>query len=264
MLKELLGINGLTRFRMHFPVCKRSRSPCDAANNSRRTRRGSHGINLFAFRNQAQQNVNKLRFVFKRNKTQTNSSRGSHAVFLLLTLYTINLLMPSGAFNICCPRDCVSRHNGCTSGAPLKPLRVDSALKALSTLRGLRGAPVVPPLCRETQSLGQQMLKEPLGINGLGSNNQASRVSLFISHPALICNLYTDQAYTHPRDYRFSVLPSINLNTLKRTPVNLSNMLPRGSREALNWARIMPRDVSPLGLPMGTIEFPPRDNITQY
>ena len=36
--------------------------------------------------------------------------------------------MPNGAFNICCPRDCVSRHNGGTSGAPLKPLRVDSAL----------------------------------------------------------------------------------------------------------------------------------------
>ena len=32
-------------------------------------------------------------------------------------------------------------------------------LRALSTLRGLRGAPEVPPLCRETQSLGQQMLK---------------------------------------------------------------------------------------------------------
>ena len=36
--------------------------------------------------------------------------------------------MPSGAFNISCPRDCASRHNGGTSGAPLKPLRVDSAL----------------------------------------------------------------------------------------------------------------------------------------
>ena len=53
----------------------------------------------------------------------------------------------------------VSRHNGGTSGAPLKPLRVDSALRALSTLRGLREAPEVPPLCRETQSLGQQMLE---------------------------------------------------------------------------------------------------------
>ena len=40
--------------------------------------------------------------------------------------------------NICCPRDCVSRHNGGTSGAPLKPLRDDSALRVLSTLRGLR------------------------------------------------------------------------------------------------------------------------------
>ena len=51
--------------------------------------------------------------------------------------------------------------------APLKPLRVDSVLRALSTLRGLRGAPEVPPLCRETQSLGQQMLNAPFGINGL-------------------------------------------------------------------------------------------------
>ena len=34
--------------------------------------------------------------------------------------------MPNGAFNICCPRDYVSRHNGDTSGAPLKPLRDDS------------------------------------------------------------------------------------------------------------------------------------------
>ena len=74
--------------------------------------------------------------------------------------------------NMCCPRDCVSRHNGGTSGAPLKPLRVDSALRALSTLRGLRGAPEGPPLCRETQSLGQQMLElscenATVGTNGL-------------------------------------------------------------------------------------------------
>ena len=48
----------------------------------------------------------------------------------------INPFMPTGAFNICCPRDCVSRHNGGTSGTSLKPLRVDSALRALSTLRG--------------------------------------------------------------------------------------------------------------------------------
>ena len=53
----------------------------------------------------------------------------------------------------------VSRHNGGTSDAPHKPLRNDSALRALSSLRGLRGALEVPPLCRETQSLGQHMLE---------------------------------------------------------------------------------------------------------
>ena len=80
--------------------------------------------------------------------------------------------MPTVAFNICCPRDCVSRHNGGTAGALLKPLRDDSALRALSSLRGLRGAPAVPPLCRETQSLGQQVLElscenATVGTNGL-------------------------------------------------------------------------------------------------
>jgi len=44
----------------------------------------------------------------------------------------------------------VSRHNGGTSGDPLEPLRDDSALRALSSLTGLRGAPEAPPLCRET------------------------------------------------------------------------------------------------------------------
>ena len=38
----------------------------------------------------------------------------------------------------------ISWHNGGNSGVPLKPLRDDSALGALSTLRGLRGAPEVP------------------------------------------------------------------------------------------------------------------------
>ena len=71
----------------------------------------------------------------------------------------INPFMSTVAFNICCLRDCVSRHNGGAAGAPLKPLRDDSALRALSSLRGLRGAPEVPPLCRETQSLRQQMLE---------------------------------------------------------------------------------------------------------
>ena len=46
-------------------------------------------------------------------------------------------------------------------------IRDDSALRALSSMRGLRGAPELPPLRRETQSLGQQMLNAPVGINGL-------------------------------------------------------------------------------------------------
>jgi len=41
-------------------------------------------------------------------------------------LVWINLFVPTVAFsqlssNICCPRDCVSQHNGGTSGAPIMP-----------------------------------------------------------------------------------------------------------------------------------------------
>ena len=36
-------------------------------------------------------------------------------------LNLVNPLMPNGVFNICCPRDCVSRHNGGTSVPPLNP-----------------------------------------------------------------------------------------------------------------------------------------------
>ena len=50
----------------------------------------------------------------------------------------------------------------------------DSALRALSTLRGLRGAPAVPPLCRETQSLRQQMSNAP--DSGLISEQYLRRV----------------------------------------------------------------------------------------
>ena len=61
----------------------------------------------------------------------------------------------------------VSRHNVGTSGAPLKPLRddsalrfmPDSALRALSSLRGLRGAPEIPHYAERRQSLGEQMLE---------------------------------------------------------------------------------------------------------
>ena len=52
----------------------------------------------------------------------------------------------------------VSRHNGGASGAPLKPLRDDSALRALSSLRGLRGSPPIN-YAERRQSLGQQMLE---------------------------------------------------------------------------------------------------------
>ena len=55
----------------------------------------------------------------------------------------------------------VSRHNGGTSGAPLEPLRDDSVLRALSSLRGLRGHPKLPHYAERHlgQSLGQQMLE---------------------------------------------------------------------------------------------------------
>ena len=101
-------------------------------------------------------------------------------LFPYVVRININPLMPIGnyscQFNICCPRDCVSRHNGGTSGAPLKPLRVDSVLRELSTLRGLRGAPEAPPLCRDTQSLGQKMLNATVGINGLNPSQTAVRL----------------------------------------------------------------------------------------
>ena len=47
----------------------------------------------------------------------------------------------------------VSRHNGGTSGAPLKPLRDDSVLRVLSSLRGLRGATRVSPIMPRDVSL---------------------------------------------------------------------------------------------------------------
>ena len=78
--------------------------------------------------------------------------------------YLINPFMPTVPTFAVRETD-VCRHNGGTSGAPLKPLRDDSALRALSALRGLRGAPEVPPLCRETQSLGQQMLEVRAGTS---------------------------------------------------------------------------------------------------
>ena len=53
-------------------------------------------------------------------------------------------------------------------------------VRALSTLSGLRGAPEVPPLCRETQSLGQHMLElscenATVGKNGLIQTNRTEK-----------------------------------------------------------------------------------------
>ena len=60
----------------------------------------------------------------------------------------------------------VSRLNGGSSGVLLKPLRDDSALRALSSLSGLRGALEVPPLCRET-SVSRTANVGTVGKNGL-------------------------------------------------------------------------------------------------
>ena len=110
----------------------------------------------------------------------------------------INPLMPVGNYSyqffICCPRDCVSRHNGGASGAPLKPLRVDSALRALSSLRGLRGAPEVPPLCRETQSLGQQMWGKDCGPQDLREKKTTKSRSY-----CLLCIVLADCIYNIPK-----------------------------------------------------------------
>ena len=46
----------------------------------------------------------------------------------------------------------VSRHNGGNPGAPLKALRDDSALRALSSLRGLRDGPA----CQQGSDAGQR------------------------------------------------------------------------------------------------------------
>ena len=101
-----------------------------------------------------------------------SKSSGSEFILLFLKPFVPTVAFSQLSFNIFWPRDYVSRHNGDTTGAPLKPLRDDSALRTLSSLRGSRGAPEVPPLCRETQSLGQQMLElscenATLGKNGL-------------------------------------------------------------------------------------------------
>ena len=94
--------------------------------------------------------------------TNAASSQG----IMIFTDSCLNQFMPTVAFSqpilptvptFAVRETDVSRHIGGTSGVPLKPLRDDSALRALSSLRVLRGVPEGPPLCRETQSLGQQI-----------------------------------------------------------------------------------------------------------
>ena len=63
----------------------------------------------------------------------------------------------------------------------------DSALRALSSLKGLRGASEVPPLCRETQSLGQHMLElscenTTVGKNGLNDYGPVSVCMKYVSY----------------------------------------------------------------------------------
>ena len=83
----------------------------------------------------------------------------------------------------------VSRHNGGISGAPLKPLRDDSALRALSSLRGLRGAPEVPPLCRET-SVSRTANVGTVGKNWLRKRNGGQKwVNIPTSRCQIECRL---------------------------------------------------------------------------
>ena len=65
-----------------------------------------------------------------------------HAGYINTYKYEHLSIFPSVAFNICCPRDCVSRHNRGTAGAPLKPLRDDSALiTKVSLKKNLNASP---------------------------------------------------------------------------------------------------------------------------
>ena len=44
-----------------------------------------------------------------------------------------NPFMSTVAFNICCPRDCFSRHNGGTSGAPLYNITYNNLCRLIET-----------------------------------------------------------------------------------------------------------------------------------
>ena len=79
--------------------------------------------------------------------------------------YKFIKFMPTVAFNICCPRDCVSRHNGGTSGAPLKPLRDDSALLIVfSDVQGVGDSVSSLPL-RDSRSFTPEQKHLPADAN---------------------------------------------------------------------------------------------------
>ena len=60
----------------------------------------------------------------------------------------------------------------------LPPLNPSETIVLWSTIvsGGFKGAPAVSPLCRETQSLAQQMLNATVGINGLMADRELSHV----------------------------------------------------------------------------------------
>ena len=85
---------------------------------------------------------------------QINSGRWRHRKWRIFVSYLCQICVKFVSY-LC--------HIACNNGFDL--FRI--FYRALSSLRGLRGAPEVPSLCGETQSLGQQMLNAPFGINGL-------------------------------------------------------------------------------------------------
>ena len=85
---------------------------------------------------------------------------------LLLTIGANDILLlnswsdlKQSHFHVCFPCD-NKKFNPFVPTVPTFAVRETASLSIM-------GAPWVPPLCRETQSLGQQMLNAPVGINGL-------------------------------------------------------------------------------------------------
>ena len=103
--------------------------------------------------------------------------------------------MPTGAFNICCPRDCVSRHNGGTSGTPLKPLRVDSALNNISNK-----IYSLPPRLEEVIGFGAAIPEQSTGSKSCTASRKI--FPLFFSN-----QLESDCVYHFSVDLKPNVIP---------------------------------------------------------